>query len=326
MIYKITVIIPVFNTAGFIENCANSLFNQTLSGVEYIFVDDFSYDDSILILKKVISNYPKRQNDIKIIHNTENLGPAMSRNKALDFASGEYVIVVDSDDYVELDMFEKMYTKAIKSKADIVVSDMLIEYPDKTIYFDDYVPESKSDYFPEMLTNVRSSPSLCNKLISRELYLNSECRNNNKAKYMEDRLVSSKIYYFASKIIKIDKPFYHYAKQNKNSLTSRYGSEHFESLMCFWKNMDTFLINNNILEKYNELVLHTKLKDKLKLMMFVDSFQIRKRFAVIFGETNKSSKESLKPSEKIMDFLVRNKLFVFTSVLQKLVKIKSRIL
>ena len=74
MNYKVSVVIPVYGVEKYIERCARRLFEQTLDEIEYIFVDDYSQDKSIDILEKVASEYPKRQQDLSIIHHAQNLG------------------------------------------------------------------------------------------------------------------------------------------------------------------------------------------------------------------------------------------------------------
>lgn len=323
---KVTVIVPVYKAASYIEKCACSLFNQTLTNIEFIFIDDASPDDSILKLEKVIADYPEIKKNIRIIHNPENLGPAISRDKALDLATGEFIIFVDSDDYIDENMLEVMYVEAINAKADIVVSDMSIEYKSKTIYFSDYVSENREEYFQDMLTNQKSSPSLCNKLIKRELYLDPQCRNNGKAKYMEDKYVCTRLYYFASKITKINRAFYHYNKKNTDSTTHKYNREHFESLIFFWENIDRFLLINNISEQYAQLVIQAKIKDKVKLMMYVDSYILRKEFRQLFYEDEINTIIYLKTSERLMLFFIQKKMFIFTTLLRQLIELKTYLL
>ena len=323
---NVTVIVPVYKAANYIEKCAYSLFNQTLKNIEFIFIDDASPDNSILKLEKVIVEYPEKKKNVSIIHNPENLGPAISRDKALNIANGEFIIVVDSDDYIDENMLEVMYAEAIKTNSEIVVCDMSIEYKNKTIYFNDYVSENKIEYFPDMLSNQKSSPSLCNKLIKRHLYLNPQSRNNGRAKYMEDRFVCTRLYYFASKIIKINRAFYHYNKKNTNATTHKYSREHFESLIIFWENIDRFLLVNKIYEHYKELVIQTKIKDKIKLMMYVDSYIVRKEYGHLFNEYQANKYIDLKIGEKLMLFFIQKKMFIFTTLLRKLIELKTFVL
>ena len=83
MEYKVSVIIPVYKVGKFIERCARSLMEQTLTDVEYIFVDDASPDDSINVLHQVLANYPDRCDYVKILTHTENKGLPAARNTGL---------------------------------------------------------------------------------------------------------------------------------------------------------------------------------------------------------------------------------------------------
>lgn len=113
--FKISVIVPVYNAENYIVRCLDSLVNQNLSGVEIIVIDDGSTDGT----SKILSRY---KNKIKLI-TQKNSGVATARNKGLECAKGEYIAFVDSDDWIEKDMFEKMYNKAIENDFDAVMCD-----------------------------------------------------------------------------------------------------------------------------------------------------------------------------------------------------------
>lgn len=113
MEYSVSVIIPVYNVGKFIERCARSLMEQTMDNVEYIFVDDASPDNSIQILQKVLADYPNRRDNVRILTHAENKGLPAARNTGLAVATGEYIFHCDSDDFVEPDMLEQLYGKAI---------------------------------------------------------------------------------------------------------------------------------------------------------------------------------------------------------------------
>lgn len=129
---KVSVIIPVYNVEKYIEHCARSLMEQTLMDIEYIFVDDCTPDHSMEILQRVLTDYPERLENIRIIHHTQNSGSAAVRNTGLQIAQGEYIIHCDSDDWVEPDMYKAMYAKAKETDADIVVTDYYYEYANHT--------------------------------------------------------------------------------------------------------------------------------------------------------------------------------------------------
>ena len=121
---KISIIIPIYNVAKYIEKCVCSLMEQTLDDIEYIFVNDCTLDNSIEILQKTLEKYPNRKDSCKIIHHDTNKGPAVTRNTGLELAIGEYIAFCDSDDWVEITMYEELYNKAKKENADIVYSDI----------------------------------------------------------------------------------------------------------------------------------------------------------------------------------------------------------
>ena len=127
---KVSVIVPVYNTEKYLEKCLDSLTGQTLKDIEIICVNDCSPDNSLTILQK----YAAIDNRIKIIDFKENQGAAIARNTGIDAATGDYIGFVDSDDYVDLDFYEKLYTKAIETDADIVKGKIIID--DKVTLFE----------------------------------------------------------------------------------------------------------------------------------------------------------------------------------------------
>ena len=109
---KVSVVVPVYNVCLYIERCARSLFEQTIDSIEYIFVNDCTQDESIDILKRVIEDYPNRKDQIQIIENRKNRGLWYSRKVGMKLATGDYVIVCDSDDWLDLNAYELMYEQA----------------------------------------------------------------------------------------------------------------------------------------------------------------------------------------------------------------------
>ena len=113
---KVSVIIPVFNTEKYLRKCLNSVCNQTLQDIEIICINDCSTDGSLEILRE----YAGKDIRIKLIELFENGGAAKARNIGIDIAEGEYLGFVDSDDFVDLDFYEKLYQKAVETDADVV--------------------------------------------------------------------------------------------------------------------------------------------------------------------------------------------------------------
>ena len=161
---KISVIVPVYNVEQYLEKCLDSLVNQTLKDIEIIVVNDGTKDNSQEIIDKYTKKYPKKvKGYIK-----ENGGLSSARNYGLKYAKGEYIAFVDSDDYVELDMYEKMYNKAINNNYDIVVCDTVEvdENNDNIVY-----KKSNLNYSNNDIKNyIISPPMACTRLYKRFLF------------------------------------------------------------------------------------------------------------------------------------------------------------
>lgn len=123
---KVSIIIPVYGVEKYIERCARSLFEQTLDDIEYLFIDDCTPDKSVEILKRVLEEYPHRKSQVVIHRMEQNSGQAKVREWGMRNARGEYVIHCDSDDWLDVHMYEEMYNKAIEEDADVVVCDYVV--------------------------------------------------------------------------------------------------------------------------------------------------------------------------------------------------------
>ena len=117
---KVSVIVPVYNVEKYVEKCLQSLVNQTLDNIEIIVVNDGSTDNS----KQIIQAFIKENLDTNIIYlEKENGGLSDARNYGMNYATGEYIAFLDSDDYVKNTIYEKMYNKAVEKNADYVECD-----------------------------------------------------------------------------------------------------------------------------------------------------------------------------------------------------------
>ncbi|MEA4957107.1 Undecaprenyl-phosphate 4-deoxy-4-formamido-L-arabinose transferase [bioreactor metagenome] len=129
MSVKVSVIVPVYNVEKYLEECLDSIVNQSLKDIEIICVNDGSTDNSLNILEK----YSKKDNRIKII-TKENGGLGPARKNGLDCSSGEYIFFVDSDDWLSLDALENLYNNAKNNNSDIVIFKFAFVYQNKLEY------------------------------------------------------------------------------------------------------------------------------------------------------------------------------------------------
>lgn len=96
----VSILVPIYGTEKYIERCTRSLFEQSYSNIEFVFVNDYTPDRSVEILKSILEKYPQQKSNTKIISHDKNRGVAAARNTLLDNATGDYVMWVDSDDYI----------------------------------------------------------------------------------------------------------------------------------------------------------------------------------------------------------------------------------
>jgi len=321
---KVSILVPIYNVSNYIERCAKSIFNQTFEDIEFIFVDDATPDDSIEKLQKVIEQYPNRKEFIKIIFHPQNKGLAATRNTAINASSGKYILVVDSDDFIESNMIQLLYEKAIRDDADIVVSDFYIEYSNKTIYCSDYLSINEKDHLKDLIGFDNSQAPLWNKLVNSDLYKRKECRVPDGLNYYEDRYTVIRLYYFANKIVKINQAFYHYIKYNDNAITNKIFKMHFENVLQFWNSVDSFFKEHNEYEKYQENMAFSKTQSKVRLMIDTHSSHLRKEYANIFLDEEKRCFSSFKKGEKLMLLLVRYRLFGLAQLFHELLIFKNR--
>ena len=163
----VSVIVLVYKVEEYIERCARSLFGQTLEDIEYIIIDDCSPDGSMEILERVLEEYPQRQGQVKVLHNKTNRGQAYSRRRGVEAATGDYIIHCDSDDYVEKDIYEKLYSKAKAENLDMVICQVQLVYPDYTEPSPDIL--GSSDVLGALIRQ-DVYDYLCNKLVTRKAY------------------------------------------------------------------------------------------------------------------------------------------------------------
>ena len=127
MAVKVSIIVPVYNVEKYLRKCLDSLVNQTLKDIEIICINDGTKDNSV----EIIDEYVKKYSNVLLI-NQENQGLGMARNNAMKYAKGDYIAFVDSDDWIDLDMYEVLYNKAIKTNADIVECDYRMVFENST--------------------------------------------------------------------------------------------------------------------------------------------------------------------------------------------------
>lgn len=199
---KVSVIVPVYNVEPYIEKCLESLVNQTIDDIEIIIVNDGSTDNSKEIIQKKIKQFPEKM----VYLEKENGGLSDARNYGMTYAKGEYIAFLDSDDYVEKDMYEKMYQIAKKENSDMVECDFYWEYPNKQKQDSAQRYEGKK----EMLEKIRVVA--WNKLIRREILEKSQIKFPKGYRY-EDVEFTYLLIPYLEKVSFLKQPCVHYIQR-----------------------------------------------------------------------------------------------------------------
>ena len=245
---KVSVIVPVYNVEKYLRQCLDSLVNQTLTDIEIICINDGSTDGSLAILE----DYASKDKRIRLI-SQENQGQGVARNRGIELSSGEYIGFVDPDDWVELNTYEELYSKAKEQSLDIV------EYTYKEYNLHSgttkiwnnkiKIPENEIFTFKKcpLYTFFSTMLGPCNKIYRTNFIKNNNIKFSN-SKLAEDHIFTIKSRIFANKIIFINKPFYNY-RVYKGSSCKRITNQVL-NVIDIVKEVENLLISLN---KYNDL-------------------------------------------------------------------------
>jgi len=225
----VSVILPVYKADKYIERCLCSIGAQTMSGVEYIFVDDASPDRSSAIISDFFERNPLDGSEYRIITNKKNSGVGFSRQNGLDNARGKYVIHVDPDDWLEPDYLEKLYKTAEADNADITFCDIYIEYSDKQIRSGQCPETTDGNGLIAEICDGKIYASCWNKLVRRKTIENSGARFIPGVNVCEDVLFFLQLSREDIAITGIHEALYHYDRfTNSNSIQRHMLPDHLE--------------------------------------------------------------------------------------------------
>lgn len=275
---KVSVIVPVYKVEQYIERCVRSLFEQTLDDIEYIFVNDCTPDKSVQLLHTILENYPKRQRQVVILNHSVNTGQSGARRDGMKVASGDFIIHCDADDWVDLDMYEKMYKKAIESNADAVCCDMVMEFAESQKYLQYVNCFSDHQLMYDCIAPISVEYcSMCNRLISRKVYDKYSIAPFEGVNMWDDVGLSIRFRYYIQNCAVINKPFYHYNRQNENSTTRRPVLGRIQEQIECAKQLEAFFISEGALSQYTRFISLVKLVAKDDLFQ-IDMDLWRKTF------------------------------------------------
>ena len=209
---KISVIVPIYGVEAYIEQCAMSLFEQTLDDLEFIFIDDCTPDKSMTILSSVIEKYRSRitHNNwiVKLARMQTNSGQAAVRKYGIQLATGDYIIHCDSDDWICSNMYKILYQTAKDQRADLVFCDYYIYKTDSSwIVAKKGINDTNKEVIFKRTLIKSSLNSVWSALASKELYKRILFPVGDQS---EDKTMIIQLCYYSKKVIYYGQPLYYY--------------------------------------------------------------------------------------------------------------------
>lgn len=224
---KLSIIIPVYNVEKFLHKCITSIINQKFKSFELILINDGSTDKS----GEICEYYAKKDSRIKVIHK-QNSGVSDARNAGIDIAKGTYISFVDSDDYVNEYMFEKLYDSTSHEQFDLIVSGIIFERKNNTEWQNKIMEYEAFDFrgFNFIIKELFLSYLLYNpvaKLYKKDIIERNNIRFRSDMSFGEDPVFNCEYIKYISSLKTIDKCYYNYVKHGEISLSNRYDSNKF---------------------------------------------------------------------------------------------------
>ena len=211
---KISIIVPVYQVEAYLRRCLDSIINQTYKNLEIILVEDGSKDGSPAICEE----YAKKDNRIKVF-NQQNQGASVARNYGLDVATGEYVGFVDSDDWIEPEMYEKLYAALVQKQADIEVTGYFLETTSesKTVSVEEKRYGTPVNFLEGTILDKNAAISaVWSKLYKRQIFDTVRFVPDIRC---EDNICMVDLFGKNPKVAFAEGYFYHYNKLNEQSVT-----------------------------------------------------------------------------------------------------------
>ena len=244
----VSIIVPVYGVERYIKRCAVSLFEQTYKDIEYIFVDDATPDKSIEILEEVIARYPLRQKNIKIIHHPQNKGLSAARNTGV----GNYILHVDSDDYLAFHATEHLLSKAIETQADILLFETNVITHDG-VNIERVLYQNKETYLCQLIQHTAKCAHW-NKFYNADFIRQTGIRSDERIRMAEDYAVTPRLVHQAKKIPVLHEALYFYETTNQSSYVHNLTRASIESQYLADKILIDYFSSVSDADKYADVV------------------------------------------------------------------------
>lgn len=278
-----SIIVPVYGVEKYIERCARSLFCQKYERIQFIFVNDGTKDRSIEILKALIDKEFAQLREKIVIIDKENGGLPAARKTGLEYATGDYILHIDSDDYVDCQIVEKIAEAAAETDADLIYYDLIKEYPQRISYKREYdYASDDATKFAFNILNGKSMGWLVTKCFKRSVYQSGPLYFAPCGVY-EDVYLSLQLLGRCGSLYHLKEALYHYDRSNPQAYTALQRRERHYQFCC---NM------LDLYDRYAADIDSSPLKNVAASLMYrVGGYTLRHKFD--FFETHKELAEYL---------------------------------
>ncbi len=305
----LSVIVPVYKVEPYIRKCLASIQNQSLKDFECIIVDDGSPDNSI----QTCNEFAFADSRLKVIHK-QNEGLPMARRTGYENASGKYLLFIDSDDFLEPDMFELMVNAAEQNNAHVTVCDFYRDFADHKECVSYTLPKDKFSQVKFFTKRPGYMNYFWNKLFLKSFFDSTGVTFPKGISLCEDLFVTFKLVYLSEKTIQVQKPLYHYNRANVTSMTNNFNQKSYQDRMTATNEILDFLKQGNPCPNcsctdFSSIENFYKLYTKLMLVL-VPSLHNEQLWKETFPEANKYVwKTSMKFRHKLLTWLCSKGLF-----------------
>ena len=221
---KVSILVPVYGVEKYVGQCSQTLFGQTYDNIEYVFVDDCTPDNSVAVIRQVLADYPHREHQVRMIRHDQNRGLGAARKTALNTATGDFVLNVDSDDYLPLDAVEKLVACQRQTGADIVSGNYSSHFEDGTIVFHHEQHLNRAFSLKLMLIQHTLLPHIWARLIRKTVYTEHGIESVEGINMAEDMALTPRLIHAANKMAYVDDSVYFYRDDSSASTFANHQS------------------------------------------------------------------------------------------------------
>ncbi|MGL5749960.1 MAG: glycosyltransferase family 2 protein [Paraclostridium sp.] len=321
----ISIIVPVYNVENYLKKCLDSIVSQSFKNIEIIIVNDGSTDNS----REICDEYKKKDNRIKVIHK-ENEGLSSARNRGIDISKGKYIGFIDSDDWIDKYMYEKLYNLCEKTSSDIGICNFFRNENERNVEDEVVIELDNIEGMRELFKGNLYRFSACNKLFKKSCFENIIFP---EGRVHEDLSTTYKVFSNANKIVYTNYLGYFYFVRENSILTSKYNEKRLDAFIG-WNEILPFIkfnyenVYNSAIDCFayycidNIFYILDQVKDNIDRVRYIEI--IRRYIKIFYSDIKNYSKISHKQIFIIKSIKINSYILVSIYSIKYFLKIRVR--